>query len=331
MYDLSPQEQAALDSLMRRFRPEHPTVRVLHHSQGIVAESAGHDAPIILKVMASAAPVTDDLQARLEWIAHLRRTGLQVPELIRSLQGNLVESVEIEGVFYVAYAYVRIPIAAENRIDWGDATMPARLGKIMGIMHRTARVYRPEPGRPRISHWDDADWLREPEKVLHPSQAAIVGAIHQLREVISRFPKDGTNYGLVHDDLHTGNVFRLGDDLAIIDFDCCHYSWFAADISSALLFRVWIGPSKETQEMREEATGFLRRLLEGYRAECDLAPEWAVMMPPLLKLREISLFQSDYRHIDAASSASDALFRYLFESIRENKPFLDIDFGAANH
>lgn len=47
------------------------------------------------------------------------------------------------------------------------------------------------------------------------------------------------------------------------------------------------------------------------------------MLSPLLKLREISLFQSFYRDVDASCGKEDALFRYLFKSINEDRPFLD--------
>jgi Ser/Thr protein kinase RdoA (MazF antagonist) len=115
----------------------------------------------------------------------------------------------------------------------------------------------------------------------------------------------------------------------VIDFDCCHYGWFAADLSSALLFRTWIGPDKERPEVKQQAVRFLRGVIQGYQMENDLPLDWAYMLPTLLKLREISLFQSDYRGIDVAGGQGDELFRYLFDSISNDKPFLDIDFGLV--
>ena len=121
----------------------------------------------------------------------------------------------------------------------------------------------------------------------------------------------------------------MDGELAVIDFDCCHYGWFAADLSSALLFRTWIGPGKERPEVKGQAVRFLKGVIQGYRTEHDLPPDWGRMLPTFLKLREISLFQSDCRGIDASGGQGDELFRYLFDSIGNDKPFLDIDFGLV--
>ena len=115
--------------------------------------------------------------------------------------------------------------------------------------------------------WDDTPWIRKPESILHHSQTAIVERIYELREELNTYNRSEDNYGLIHDDLHTGNVFQFRDDLVILDFDYSHYNWFVADIASALLFRTWIGPEKEKPESRRVAIDFLRNLLLGYTEE----------------------------------------------------------------
>jgi len=327
--NLSPQEAMAVIALGDDFGLGRSDRKVLQHSQGIVLEAMGKGGPVILKIVATAA--TDELQARLDWIHYLHANGLRVPELIESTRGNWIGQAEINGTYYTAYAYVRIPLTDKSRIDWADDALPPKLGQVMGRMHRLSRSYRPESGRPRMQQWHEVEWLCAPASVLHPSQAAIVDSILRLRDVISQFPRNADNYGLIHDDLHTGNVFCVGGQLAVIDFDCCHYGWFAADLSSALLFRTWIGPDKDRPEVKEQAVAFLNGVVQGYRTENDLPPNWAQTLPTFLKLREISLFQSDYRAIDASSGQGDELFRYLFDSISNDKPFLDLDWQVLAH
>jgi amicoumacin kinase len=329
--NLSPQEEIAIGLLSSLFGLSRSDRQVLHRGQGIVLEALRQGEPIILKVMAAANDASDDLQARLDWIKYLHTNGLRVPELIESTRGDWIERAEIGGMYYAAYAYVRIPLTDKSRIDWRDDTLPPKLGALMGRMHRLSGLYRPEPGRPRMQQWDEVDWLVEPAGVLHPSQTAIADSIARLREAISRLPRTPGNYGLIHDDLHTGNVFCVDGELAVIDFDCCHYGWFAADLSSALLFRTWIGPDKERPGVRDQAVRFLKGVTQGYRTENDLPPDWAYMVPTFLKLREISVFQSDYRGIDAVGGQGDELFRYLFDSISNDKPFLDLNWQVQAH
>ena len=142
------------------------------------------------------------------------------------------------------------------------------------------------------------------------------------------FDRNKDNYGIIHDDIHTGNVLLLDNDLVILDFDLSHYSWFIGDIASTLLFRTWIGPEKEKPDKIEDATLFLKNILLGYTAEHNIEETWAEKLPLFLKLREISLFQSMYSHVDLKRPPRDNFFKYVYQNIENNKPFLDIDFKA---
>ena len=330
MLHLSPQEIEAAAILSRRFSPAGTAPVLLHRSEGILLEITCDGQPVVLKIGTSPTDASDAVQARLDWVAHLRAKGLGVPRLLHSTEGKSVETVRLEDIHYSGYAYAKIPLRSRSEIDYGDPAVPPRLGAAMGRMHRLARAYRPTPGRPVIDQWDEAPWLQQPEAVLHPSQAAIAEATVRLHDQIARLPRNAANYGLIHDDLHTGNVFSQDGDLAIIDFDLCHYSWFAADIASTLLFRIWIGPDRERQEVKDAALDFLRGLMRGYRAENDPPPDWVDMLPHFLKLREISLYQSFYRDLDAAAGLrDDEMFAFLYDSIGQNRPFLDVDFAGA--
>jgi amicoumacin kinase len=320
--ELAAYEQTAVETLRARFFPPGDTARLVHRGQGLVLEVMGRAGVAIFKLLPAEAPeAVEALQARLDWVAHLHAHGLHVPALIPSTRGELVECATLAGAAYAAYAYVALPLDEASRVDWEVPGEAHKLGAVMGRMHALARAYQPARGRPSVAHWHAADWLRDPASALHPSQAAIVAAILELRAALARFPHDAANYGVIHDDLHTGNVFRLGDDLAILDFDCCHQAWFAADIASALLFRTWIAPAKETPLVQERAARFLRELCQGYRTTSPLPPGWRAMLPELLKLREISLYQSFYGQVDLAHT-DDALCRYLVASIVERRPFL---------
>ena len=313
-----------METLVQSFFPGRPEFHLLHHGEGIILEVFISPQPVILKVISSFHEPSEELQARLGWIAFLSRNGLNVPKLVANPQGNWIEQIQEDGKWYTAYAYEEIPITDKNVINWKDPTMSVKLGEVMGKMHRLAKTYLLQPGPSGFSHVQNAPWLYNPAESFHPSQQAIFGPIIRLGQRIAQFPKNPNIYGLIHDDLHTGNVFSLEGELVIIDFDCCLYHWFAADIASALLFRVWIGPEKE--KLRSEAQDFLRGLLQGYRMQCELPQGWTRMLPDLLKLRELSLYW-DYRSFDLKREIEDHLFWYVYDSIRLERPFLEIDYG----
>jgi Ser/Thr protein kinase RdoA (MazF antagonist) len=192
-------------------------------------------------------------------------------------------------------------------------------------MHRLAESF---PSYPQNAYpcWDSEPCIGDPERSFHPSQAKIIGAIRDVKEKISRLEKPEHGFGLIHDDLHSRNVFETNGEIAIIDFECLHRSWFLADIASALLFRVWIGPQKNEAETLTMAKQFLVNLLSGYLEEHDLVNDWRAQRPLFLRLREIRLYGSMFAGQSFSGSSEDSLFHYVFRSISEDRPFLNIDF-----
>lgn len=327
--DLTSSEEEAARALANSFALDPSRMRVLHRGEGIVLQAPGRSGAVILKMRQVSESDMPRLEARLAWIAYLHRHGVRVPELVASRGGIPLERVTVAGTLYAAHAYRAMPLTPESRIDWRDPSMPQKLGVVTGRMHRLAKGYEPEPGEPRMGHWFEADWVARPHEVLHRSQAIIAERIVALRDILMRVPVNVETYGLVHDDLHTGNVFHLGDDLAVIDFGCCHYAWFAADIASAMVFRTWIEEAKEQPEVVIGALRFLRGVAKGYASECDLPTGWLDLLPSLLKLREISLFQSYYRGQSHDQAMDEPRYAYLYQSIAEQRPFLDVDLSGA--
>ena len=69
---------------------------------------------------------------------------------------------------------------------------------------------------------------------LTPNQKAIFG---EARKVLRRLRwpfGEPDRFGLIHSDLHLGNIMCSGDELTIIDFDDAGYGWFAHEIAVAL-------------------------------------------------------------------------------------------------
>jgi Ser/Thr protein kinase RdoA (MazF antagonist) len=320
MLRLNVREQMAVVMLLKAYAAG-PGYCLLHRGEGLVIEFERAGQALILKLISPAAQV--GLDARLDWIAYLGANGICVPALVETRAGGHIARVVLDEEAYTAYAYAKLPLGDENQIDWGDARMPVQLGKLVAKMHNLARGY---PRAAEFPTWDEADWLRCPAGVFHPSQAALVEPLLRLRDRLRSAAVLRQDIGLIHADLHTGNVFRAAGDLVVLDFDSCHRAWFAADLAYALLFRVWIGPEKEA--LTEEARAFLSGLIEGYRRLAPMPAGWQELFPSLLKLREISLYQSFYRDQDAAGRGGDPFFQYLFKSICQERPFLNLDWDS---
>lgn len=82
---------------------------------------------------------------------------------------------------------------------------------------------------------------------------------------------DGDKFGIIHSDMHLGNVHFRGDELTIFDFDHCAYGWRAYDlaISSGL-------PNAQKESM-----------IKGYESRRPLSPEEKNSLQDLGNLRNL--------------------------------------------
>lgn len=331
-HNLSHQENLAIEKLLDAFFDSRPTWQLIQYSQGIVIEGHTSTLEFILKAFSGQVD-RERLRLRLDWVSYLHehqssdQPRFAVPNLIPSLEGCFIETAAVEDSIYSAYAYVKFPLMPVNKIDWSDNSLPEQLGAVIAKMHSLAGTYRRQRSLEGFDHILTAPWL-SPSETRHFSQQVLLAPIEHLRQSLAGFPQSEDIFGLVHDDLHTGNVFHLNGRLVILDFDCTVRHWFAADLASALLFRIWIGPERES--LRPQAELFLRGLLCGYQKLRPLPAGWAKMLPVFLKLRELSLYWSffwDDPHLDPAQSEPGCFPRYVHDSLLTEKPFLEIDFS----
>jgi Ser/Thr protein kinase RdoA (MazF antagonist) len=327
--ELSRQETQALGEFSRLFNLDAEKNIFLSRSVGLVFESLRSGAPVILKMAvtdASGSPALDD---QLDWIRYLSANGVSVTRFIASANNALRETVELDGILFSAFVYHKIDILEENKIVWDAPAMhdtPRLAGKTMGKMHRLYKERKDRPAYATLGQWDSAPWLKAPGDSFHVSQHALVPSVSAACRELSRFPITDDNYGMIHDDFHTGNIFRMGDDITVLDFGCLQYNWFAQDICSALIFRVWISADKN--RLKGKAVEFLSDFIEGYKTENAFDPDWLKMFPALLKAREISLYFSFFGRNDISGSGADEFRDFVYDSILHNKPFLDIDFSS---
>lgn len=316
--------QLVYEPCIKRSLPDYDSFDLISHHRDSVIDVKRGAKNFIFKVVKLRSSHGRNLANEANWINHLLSNGMNVPKLVRSPSGNLVEMIDQTDGPVVCYCYEKMAIQSDARC-WLDPSFVVGLGHSMGKMHRLAEAF-PSHWQEAYPCWDSEPCMSDPERLFHPSQTKIVGAICDLKQRISSLEKSEHSFGLIHDDLHSGNVFETNGNIAILDFECVHRSWFLADIASALLFRVWIGPQKNEIEVLTMAKQFLVNLLSGYLDEHELVNDWRAQMPLFLRLREIKLYGSMYAGQSLSGSYQGSLFHYVYRSISEDRPFLDLDF-----
>ena len=83
--------------------------------------------------------------------------------------------------------------------------------------------------------WDWPEIARQLEGRLGPDDRRVVDAVaDRLRPLLVSLPRDPSSFGLIHSDLHRGNLLYQRGGVAAIDFDDCGWGWFAYDLATIL-------------------------------------------------------------------------------------------------
>ena len=142
-------------------------------------------------------------------------------------------------------------------------------------------------------------------------------------------------------DLHPWNFFDHDGEIIPFDFDDCVYSWFIADIATALYY---VTNEKSTVDGRREVEWwpgsldlsrgalisiFMDHFLSGYDKENTLASVWLRHIPDFLRLRLLDLYIGklmSWGSTDLSQSQLENL--NLHREAIENDTWIDIGFEA---
>ncbi len=226
------------------------------------------------------------LAAELTYLEHLAAQGIRVNRPLRSLAGNLIESVETPlGVFHCSM-FDYLP-GDHLELDALDETAIKIWGRALGEMHRASEGLRID-GRP--------GWQAQIAMIrtLVPTSETLVwqetGAVE---ERLCKLTVHTANYGLIHFDFELDNLVWSGKEIGIYDLDDCAYSWFVMDVSNALSSELF-GDRLECFDFTDPR---LVWFLDGYHSVRPLDEQEIKRMPLFLRLDNLIAFARVYRSI----------------------------------
>lgn len=239
------------------------------------------------------------IEGELAWLEALGRDEPGIAPLpARSRDGRWLHEVELPATRVVRPA--TLLRWTEGRFTpWpGSPNALTQLGTLAAKLHRHARTWRSsaKTRRPllgfeeqvgRACHWGvaplDVPGLRKPQRDL------LAGTIRTLRARIAAWDRRSGTRGLIHADLHLGNVLLADGVARAIDFDDCVRTWFLMDPAVTLL----------SAALRE---GYARRrdaFWSAYAAEGGVIPSSdQEMLPTFHLMRMITMFAWSWSRCD---------------------------------
>lgn len=172
-----------------------------------------------------------NLLGELEFIDYLRAHDFPALCPVPAKTGERLLTLSTRWGEYYACAFQKVPGKQIEDTELTDEVL-YEYGKTLGRLHVLSDSYAPKTGK--WTHADALDWTEIVLRDYHAPEQ-LHTALAALRKELSALPID-RDYGLVHYDFETDNVFYDPETkrCAVIDFEDGMYHWYALDIEQAL-------------------------------------------------------------------------------------------------
>ncbi|WDV48233.1 phosphotransferase [Clostridiaceae bacterium M8S5] len=261
------------------------------------------------------------LKGEIDWLEYLSENGASVARPV--LIGNdYIGEVTKDNSYFFVTLFQKVNGHSVQEIDWTNKLIKG-LGKVIGKIHNLSKRYKPSSNSIKRPEWDNEDFLNIDKK--EPGLCNVYGKFEDTVRYISSFEKRENTYGLIHGDIHFGNLKIDSNKIVLFDFDSCLYSWYINDIA-ILLFFSWCNYGYQMKE-KSFVNNFLNHFLNGYEQFNHLdRKDFDEYLPTFLKLREIDLYTELNKLPLSEYYAYEKYFmKNRKEKIENEIPFINID------
>ncbi|MBX3002117.1 MAG: phosphotransferase [Caldilineaceae bacterium] len=202
------------------------------------------------------------LQAEVNWLTAIRaQTNLLTPKPILNREGTLISPVQDR--LCVLFEWLDgQPVSKEM-----SPSVAHEIGVMMAKLHRQAAHYQPAGFAGTWYDYDcffgpDSWWSTQAPARLADDYARMEPAIEKIKALLQRVGTSAQYFGMIHSDIHFGNVLRTPDGFAIIDFGDCGMGHYLLDVAVI---------EAEFQDY-DDADALIERFREGYRIFTGAVP-----------------------------------------------------------
>ena len=251
----------------------------------IIIVSKNEDKQYMLRIADLGDRSEKDYLAETEYVHYLAENGAPVADVIPSVNGRLVESMEAEGktVYVSLFAYAKGMLLVDNGYRYREGASLDEYfyntGKALGAIHRLSKEY--EPVHPRQDYFDKYN-MTYLNQLIPEEYSELKAAIERHLDEFRALPKNKDIYGLVHFDYSDGNyhVDMNTGEITVFDFDNCMNCWYMFDLANLWLHNEgWTWQEADPGKKFELMQQCFEYQLQGYKTETDIPEEMLEKLP----------------------------------------------------
>lgn len=283
----------------------------------------------VLRFVHSDHRIFNHVLGEIEFIDYLEKHGACVSTVIESINHNIVEKIMINDKDYFSVSVFTKGLGGRDREYIRSEDFWINLGEQIGLLHKLTKDFNPKHKR---GIWYDETLYKIADKVLIDDQLPILKILRETINNIKTFKKTKDNFGLIHTDLHIGNmVMDENKKLTFFDFDDASYKHFISDIAIVIFYQLFY-QYPPIKERNDRTIWMLKNFFEGYNKHNYLPKEELLHLNDFLKLRELTLYTvilaggPDVYNSDWGSH----YIKLYRDKIIEKTPFIDVEYVISN-
>jgi len=233
----------------------------------------------------------DQIYSELHFINTLYAKGINVAKPVESIQGNLVEDIQIGQQNHWAVVFRGLNGGEFNYNQSDNPEVHFRkIGIMLGEIHSVSKAYKP-PNELKRFLWKHDKTIKHVHLYLSSTEEVVLSKFSSLIDWMETLEVDKETFGLIHGDFGPTNYRLVGDSISAFDFDDSCYHWFAYEIAIVLYPHGW----------RKGASRLLKALLQGYSENMKAVID-KEQIEKFCEFRQIYMFLHQMRNLNGVDS-----------------------------
>lgn len=239
----------------------------------------------ILRFVHSSHRDEKQVLAEIEFIDYLSKNGARVSNIAHSKNDKITERIEAEKGYFIVSSFTKAPGTFVKKSDLTPEFW-IKFGQEVGRLHRLSKTYKPVHKR---QSWDEDNFFRLAKDYLNEEEYFIADRLNNIKETVQNLEQNIDNYGLIHTDLHFGNMFYNNGDFTFFDFDDLAYKHYISDIA-IIIYYLFFHSDNPLEERSKEVNKFIKDFMKGYEKENHLEKEWFDNINIFLQMRDTIMY-----------------------------------------
>ncbi len=290
--------------------------------ENFIYEFTRNEQDIILRFVHCAHRIFTYVVAEIEFIDYLSKSGANVSTIVNNIDGEIAFQLPCENNHYFTVTAFTKAKGTFIREERNDTLFVEMFGEAVGKLHKLTKDFKPTNKR---YHWYEEDYVSLGRKYLPEEYHFLIDITDEHIKNIKALNIDKDSYGLIHTDLHFGNMFYDQETLTFFDWDDASYKHFISDIAIIIYYQFAFTKLSD-KEIEDKTIAFLIPFLKGYQKENKLDEIWFTRLNDFLRLRTLVLIMVVFAAGEDTinSHFGQTLINKFIPRIKNDIPFLNL-------